>query len=52
MPSDHRLLNEIIKGAFFWQSVVDYKLGIPSESKYSRHGEVKINGRITFFLLL
>lgn len=52
MPSDHTLLNEILKGASLWQSVVDYKLGIPSEWKYSRHGQVKINGRITSFLLL
>lgn len=52
MPSDHTLLNEILTGASFWQSVVDYKLGIPSEWKYSRHGQVKINGCITSFLLL
>lgn len=48
MPSDHKLLNEILKGALFGQSMVDYKLGIPSEQKYSRHGQVKINGRIPF----
>lgn len=37
------------KVPFFWQSMVDYKLGIPSEWTYSRHGQVKITERFTLF---